>query len=72
MTTKFDAPDTQTQSTLTAFACSLGYTEKVEIRNHTRAGFIALLVAITILLVAGRIDGEMALFWVFGLAFGFV
>ena len=70
MTTKFEP--TESQSALVAFACSLGYTEKVEIRNHVRGGLVASATAVVILLLAWRIDTEMALFWSFGLAFGFV
>lgn len=72
MTTRDDPPETQPHSPLTAFACSLGYTEKIELKHHVRAGFVTLLVALAVLLLAAWIDGEMALFWVFGLAFGFV
>jgi uncharacterized membrane protein YedE/YeeE len=62
----------EAQSPLRAFACSLGYTEKLEIRHHVWLGLIALLVALLILLAAASLDPDMALFWAFGLAFGFV
>jgi uncharacterized membrane protein YedE/YeeE len=70
MTTKLNPPEPQ--SALAAFACSLGYTEKVTIRHHVRLGLVALVAAVAVLLLAGRSDAEMALFWAFGLAFGFV
>lgn len=55
-----------------AFACDLGYSEPINLRNHTRAGLIAALIAVAILLIANNIDGQMGLFWTFGLAFGAV
>ncbi len=60
------------RSTLYAFACDLGYTEKADIRNHVRAGLVALAIAVAILLLANQISGQMGLFWAFGLAFGAV
>lgn len=72
MTSELDSPDTRGQSPLAAFACNLGYTEKVEIRQNVRLGLLALLGAAVILLLARGLDGQMALFWAFGLAFGFV
>ncbi|MEW5959333.1 MAG: YeeE/YedE family protein [Chloroflexota bacterium] len=57
------------KSSLHALACSLGYTEKVEIRPQV---WVGLLAAAAILAVTGLFDGEMALFWAMGLAFGFV
>lgn len=38
---------------------------------HLRMGIIATLAAVIILLVVSAFDGEMGLFWAFGLAFGF-
>jgi hypothetical protein len=64
--------ENEAQSAWRAFACSLGYTEKVEVRPQVWIGLLALAVAIVILLVANWIDKRMALFWTFGLAFGFV
>ena len=39
---------------------------------NVRFGLLAMLVALAILLLAAAVSGEMALFWTFGLAFGFV
>ena len=41
-----------------------------EMAQRVRAGLLAVAAAIAILLIAAGIDGEMALFWAFGLAFG--
>lgn len=62
----------ESQSPLTAFACSLGYTEPVVIRRQVRWGVAAIVAAIVVLLAANRVEARMGLFWVFGLAFGFV
>ena len=62
----------ETKSVLVAFACSLGYTEKVTFEKSVRLGLLALAVAVAILLLATGLGGEMALFWAFGMAFGFV
>jgi uncharacterized membrane protein YedE/YeeE len=70
MTTQLDS--NEAQSPLRTLACSLGYTEKVEIRRQVWMGLIAVAAALTILLAASRFDQDMALFWAFGLAFGFV
>jgi uncharacterized membrane protein YedE/YeeE len=70
LTTQLDPKGVQ--SPLQAFACSLGYTEKVEIRHHVWVGLIASSVAVAIFLVANWLDPDMALFWTLGLAFGFV
>lgn len=59
------------QSALHAFACSLGY-EKVEVKNNVWLGATASVIALAILGVADSLGGQMALFWAFGLAFGFV
>lgn len=42
------------------------------ISPHVRMGLLATLAAVAILLLAAAVSGEMAVFWVFGLAFGFV
>jgi uncharacterized protein len=42
------------------------------LRPGVRMGILASLSALGILLAAAAFDGQMALFWVFGLAFGFV
>ncbi len=60
------------QSPLRALACALGYTEKAHIGHNIRVGVTTLIVAAGILLLALRLDSEMALFWLFGLAFGAV
>lgn len=39
---------------------------------NVRMGLLASLAALGILLIAAGIEGEMGLFWAFGLAFGFV
>jgi uncharacterized protein len=39
---------------------------------HVRMGFLATLAAIAILLFATAYDGEMGMFWAFGLTFGLV
>jgi uncharacterized membrane protein YedE/YeeE len=39
---------------------------------NVRMGILASLVAIAIVLFAAAVSGEMAVFWTFGLAFGFV
>lgn len=39
---------------------------------NIRMGILASLVAIAIVLFAAAVSGEMAIFWTFGLAFGFV
>lgn len=72
MTVETESSDRRQQSALTAFACSLGYTEKVEIKQSVRLGLLALLGAAVVLLLATGLEGQMALFWLFGLAFGFV
>lgn len=69
MTTQIDSQ--QAQSRLRAFACSLGYTEKVEIRHHVWVGLLALAAAVALTLVANWLDANMALFWTLGLGFGF-
>jgi len=61
-----------TQSPLRVFAYSLGYTKRVEVRHTVWMGLIASFAAVVILVFASAISGEMALFWAFGLAFGFV
>jgi hypothetical protein len=60
------------QSRWRAFACDLGYTEPVNLQKHVRYGLIALAVAAVILALVSRADGQMGLFWAFGLAFGAV
>lgn len=72
MTAKSDSPETRSDSALVAFACSLGYTEKVTVERSARLGLLALAFAAAVLLVATGVGGQMALFWAFGLAFGFV
>ncbi len=67
MTTKLNP-----KSSLQAFVCSLGYTEKVEIRHRVWVGLIASTIAVAILLSTNWFDRDMALFWTLGLAFGFV
>ena len=59
------------QSPLRTMACSLGYTEKVKIRPSIWLGLSAIAIAGAILLLAGWLDPDMALFWSLGLAFGF-
>ncbi|MFQ5858053.1 MAG: YeeE/YedE family protein [Anaerolineae bacterium] len=54
------------------FACSLGYTERIEVGRQTQIGLAVIAAAGVILLAAVRIEKEMAIFWLFGLAFGFV
>lgn len=70
MTTNFD--HAQVQSPLRAFACALGYTEKIEIRHQVWLGLVASVVAVAIFTLANHIEREMAVFWIFGLAFGAV
>lgn len=70
LTTHIDPRDVQ--SPLRAVACSLGYTEKVKVRQQVWVGLLATAVAAAILWLANRLDGQTALFWVAGLAFGFV
>lgn len=53
-------------------ACSLGYTERIEISRQRQIGLIVITLAGIIALIAARTEADMALFWVFGLAFGFV
>ena len=53
-------------------ACSLGYTERIEVGRQTQLGLLVAAVAGAIALVAARAGSEMALFWLFGLGFGFV
>lgn len=68
MTTKLDP-----KSSLHAFACSLGYTEKVEVRHQVWVGLLASATAAIILLwAASALDRDVALFWLLGLGFGFV
>lgn len=60
------------QSPLRALAGSLGYTERVAVPHNVQMGLVASLAALAILIFAKTVSGEMALFWTFGLAFGFV
>lgn len=53
-------------------ACSLGYTEHIEIGRQTQIALAVIAASGTILLTTARIETEMAVFWLFGLAFGFV
>lgn len=53
-------------------ACSLGYTERIEVGRQTQIGLVVIVAAGLILLSVTRIETEMAVFWLFGLAFGFV
>jgi uncharacterized membrane protein YedE/YeeE len=53
-------------------ACSLGYTERIEVKRQTQIGLGVMAVTGVVALLAGRMDADMALFWLFGLAFGFV
>jgi hypothetical protein len=53
-------------------ACSLGYTERIEVGRQTQIGLIVIAIAGLILLAIARIEADMAVFWLFGLAFGFV
>lgn len=62
----------QPVSVLYNFACSLGYTERLEVGRQTQIGLLAIAAAGIVLLAAARIETEMAVFWLFGLAFGFV
>ena len=64
MTTDLDSQD---QSPWRAFACSLGYTEKVTFRQPIWVGLITLAVVVAILIGAAQLDRNMALFWAFGL-----
>ena len=64
--------DSQGQSSWRAIACSLGYTEKVTVRQPIWAGLITVAVVVAILIGAAQLDRNMALFWAFGLSFGFV
>lgn len=70
MTTDLDSQ--QVQSPWQALACSLGYTEKVTVRQPVWVGLITLAAALVILIMAAQFDRNMALFWLFGLGFGFV
>jgi uncharacterized protein len=67
-----DLDNQQVQSPWRAFACSLGYTEKVTVRQPVWVGLIAVTVAAVILLIAAQLERNMALFGTFGLGFGFV
>jgi uncharacterized membrane protein YedE/YeeE len=67
-----DIKETQRQSAWQAFASSLGYTEPVSLRPNVLLGLAASAAAVTILLLASGMDTEMAVFWTFGLLFGFV
>lgn len=62
----------QPDSLLRNLACSLGYTERIEIGRQTQIGLIVVAIAGFILLAATQVEAEMAVFWLFGLAFGFV
>jgi uncharacterized membrane protein YedE/YeeE len=62
----------QAQSPLRTIACALGYTEKVDVGYQIWLGLLASLLAVGVLLFANRLDSQMAVFWAFGLAFGFV
>lgn len=70
MTTQ-DTDVRDSQSVLHTLACSLGY-EEVHVKNNVWLGIIASIIAVAILGVADSLGGQMALFWAFGLAFGFV
>lgn len=53
-------------------ACSLGYTDSIEIGRQPQLGLTVAAVAGVVTLLAARAESEMALFWLFGLSFGFV
>lgn len=60
------------QSSASTIATPLPYKQKLALAPHLRMGIIATITAVIILLVVSAFDGEMGLFWAFGLAFGFV
>ncbi len=62
----------QPHSALHNLACSLGYTEGIRIGRQPQIGLVVMALAGLVLLLAARIEREMAVFWLFGLAFGFV
>ena len=62
----------QPGSVLRHLACSLGYTQEIRMGRQTQIGLVVIAVAGLILLAAARMEREMAVFWLFGLAFGFV
>ncbi|MSP12658.1 MAG: YeeE/YedE family protein [Chloroflexi bacterium] len=55
-----------------AFLDGLGYSGRRGVSRQVGLGLIAVVVALIILCAVNIVQGEMALFWVFGLAFGFV
>ncbi len=59
-------------SLLQAAFGSLGYTEGIALRRNVINGIFVSLGALAILLIATGLGQNMALFWAFGITFGFV
>ncbi len=59
-------------SPLRGLLIALGYSETTQIPSRIWIGLLATVAAIVLLWTANIIDGEMGLFWTFGLAFGVV
>lgn len=53
-------------------ACSLGYTEHIEVGRPAQIGLGVIASASIVLWSVAQIERQMAIFWLFGLAFGFV
>lgn len=62
----------QHQPSAQAAAVALPQSAAWSLRPHIRMGLLATLAAVAIRLIAAALDSEMAVFWTFGLAFGFV